>query len=213
MGRLKSVIDGLPARSYGSNGPVAESRYAPIPIDELLPIDEDPKTYLEGRVAFYIALLEELIRRGASRGDIYFMKECVDALLKMTTIGRAKIDLGASGGLSKLRDEIDFSGMTTAELEEFVAKAKGEANGRHAVGIVDLGRVDSGSSDDIGVGNIPWPAKSRRRNKSSRHNDSPGREADAEGGTGVDETIKADGGVSGTSDLHSLSHTGLTERD
>jgi len=174
--KLKTVIDGLPdTRKPDGNGSMASGRYMPIPIDSIVPIDEDPKSYLEGRVAFYIALLEELIRRGADRGDIYFMKECVDALLKMTTIGRAKVDMEVSGGLSKLRDEIDFSNMSKDDLEAFVAKAKGEANGR------TNGNGHLARNDGIlhGLDDGARSKVSSRRRKSSRHNDRSGGEAGA----------------------------------
>lgn len=182
MYKLKSVIDGLPATTNGgaarnSDRSVAQSRYNPISIDDIVPVDEDPKEYLEGRVAFYIALLEELIRRGAASGDIYFMKECVDALLKMTTIGRAKVDLNVGGGLSKLRDEIDFTKMETAELEAFVSKAKGEVNGR----AIDYGSGVDGPGDvSGGMVHSKSSRPSNQRRRKARDNGSSKREAGAD---------------------------------
>lgn len=169
--KLRTVIDGLPARrDPDGGGSVAKGSRAPIPIDDLLPIDGDPATYLEGRVAFYIALLEELIRRGADTGDAYFMKECLDALLKMTKIGRAKVDMEVSGGLSKLRDEIDFSSMSKADLEAFVSKAKGEVDVRIPVG-ANSGRISVGSDIGASLGDESGHKGSRRRRKSPRNND------------------------------------------
>ena len=185
MYKLRTVIDGLPERrTPDGHGALAKGSRAPIPIDDLLPVDGDPATYLEGRVAFYIALLEELIRRGADTGDAYFMKDCLDALLKMTKIGRAKVDLNVGGGLSKLRDEIDFSGMTKEELEDFVAKAKGEVNVRHSGSELMYSSLDD--PDRVGVDSATGPKRSSRRHKSPRNNDRPRGEANATSDGGAD---------------------------
>jgi hypothetical protein len=182
MARFKSV--GFPATIDGSE--ISTNR-GPIPIDDLLPINEEPKAYLERRVNFYIALLEELIRRGASRGDIYFMKDCVDALLKMTTVGRAKVDLNVGGGLSKLRDEIDFSKMEVAEIDEFLRKARGELGARDDTILVDPSRGDV----HIAVRDEKPKAIRRRHKRSSLDNSS---------GQGDGKQIAIDGPGSSTPD-------------
>lgn len=189
---------GLPKTIDGSE--VSTNR-GPIPLDALVPIDGEIRAYLEGRTNFYVALLEELIRRGADRGDIYFMKDCVDALLKMTTVGRAKVDVNLGGGISKLRDEIDFSAMSKEEIDAFLARARGELNVR-ADDTISLS--PNGGTTGLSItGREPGIAKPRRRRKAGSNNTSQGQ---AQG-----QNNNSGSGGSGGSDpvggLHSLSHS------
>lgn len=163
MGKLRAIVDGFDNGRDGRG--VAAPRPSPIAIDEVFPITTDPKEYLEGRVAFYIALLERLVGVGADRGDPYFVKECLDALLKMTNIGRAKMDVNMTGTLSKLRDEIDFTKMEKEDLAAFVEKARGEINVRNGdmLHAADSLRGDSRDGDNVSD-------KKPRRKRKKQHN-------------------------------------------
>jgi hypothetical protein len=166
MRKLRLISDGF--GDGRENGAVATSRPQAIAIDEVFPITTDPKEYLEGRVAFYIALLERLVRVGADRGDPYFIKECLDGLLKMTNIGRQKMDLNVAGTVSKLRDEIDFTAMGKEDLDAFIKRARGEIDVRHESAGAMLGD-NNVPMRDLGNGTDSSNLKPRRKRK-KQHN-------------------------------------------
>ena len=78
---------------------------------------ENAEAHLEGRIGLYVAGLEELLEKTVRMNDIQGARGLLNDLIRLTKIGRPKADINVAG-ISKLRDEADFSQMSTEMLRK-----------------------------------------------------------------------------------------------
>lgn len=78
---------------------------------------ENAEAHLEGRIGLYIAGLEELLEKTVRMNDIQGARGLLNDLIRLTKIGRPKADVSVSG-ISKLREETDFSQLSTEMLRK-----------------------------------------------------------------------------------------------
>lgn len=90
--------------------------YALAPIEAWKAV-ENAEAHLEGRIGLYIAGLEELLEKTVRMNDIQGARGLLNDLIRLTKIGRPKADINV-GGLSKLREETDFSQLSTEMLRK-----------------------------------------------------------------------------------------------
>lgn len=81
----------------------------------------EPEVYIEARLGKYITGLEMLLSRALENNDAEMARALTLDLVKMTRLGKTKIDLNAVG-VNKLREEIDFKKADTKLLMETLGR-------------------------------------------------------------------------------------------
>jgi len=97
---------------------VVSSALTPVEAWENIPT---PDVYLESKVGKYLRGMEEVLNRAVEMNDLQMTRTLLLDLLKMTKFGRPKADVNI-GGVSKLRDEEDFSKVSTDKLRALLGK-------------------------------------------------------------------------------------------
>ena len=83
---------------------------------------EDASGYLNARAGKYVLLVEEYINEASRRGELETGMAGVLSLIKLTELGRKKIDTHVE--VRRLRDEYDLSAVPNTELEKLLSKRK-----------------------------------------------------------------------------------------
>jgi hypothetical protein len=81
----------------------------------------EPEVYIESRVGRYISGLEMLLEQALANNDMDASRALTLDLIKMSRLGRSKIDL-TSTSVNKLRDEMDFRKVDTSKLTEILGR-------------------------------------------------------------------------------------------
>lgn len=77
----------------------------------------EPEAYIESRLGKYITGLEMLLETALRNNDLDASRALTLDLIKMTRLGKTKVDLTATS-VNKLRDEFDFRSVNTDELRK-----------------------------------------------------------------------------------------------
>lgn len=90
-------------------------------LDEFENPDTPTETYLDAQSGKYVKMLEALVEVGRQSGLVEFTAATLFGLLKMTKVGRQKIDVNSTT-VSKLRDENDFKNVSDEDLAKLLGK-------------------------------------------------------------------------------------------
>jgi hypothetical protein len=84
---------------------------------------QDPERYIETRLGRYIHLLEGLLDRAAALGDMDRVHAIALDLIRLSKLGRSKAEINV--GVTKLREEKDFSKLGTDEIAKLLGEVEG----------------------------------------------------------------------------------------
>ena len=106
---------------------ITEAQINAIIDEAIAPIDahedmDSPELYVEKRLGKYIHILEAMLDRALLMGRHDQAQALVNDLIRLTKMGRAKAEVNL--GVSKLRDETDFSKWETDQIKNLLKGAE-----------------------------------------------------------------------------------------
>lgn len=87
------------------------------------PVLAEPENYLDRQAGRYLRILEGLIGYSLAVGDILTTRLLVNDLLRLTKLGRPKVEIGLTGGES---EAIDLSQASEEDLRKLVKESIGD---------------------------------------------------------------------------------------
>jgi|SRR5579885_595981 hypothetical protein len=118
---LKSVSELTPRKAKRAEELIKKTVLRLAALDEYANPTDPTDVYLDNRSGRYVKMLEDLVDLAAEHGLLELVQSTLFGLLRMTKAGRSRADVNVSG-VTKLREEFDFSNLDDESLKKALGR-------------------------------------------------------------------------------------------